>query len=312
MVFTNEDYLNLIQIYGEFKFLERTCDVFHQRYPEKPMPNKKLLRRILENLKSNGAFKSNIKKDRPITENENNNVMVLAYFNAYPRNSINDAVRDIGLNWSSIQRILNRNKFHPYKIKIVQHLKETDFAKRTEFCEWLWLRQQENNNFLNTIIWSDESKFTKNGMFNRHNSHFWASENPRDIRLGGFQESWAFNAYCAIKNSSVLVVKFYEENLNGLQIGIIFRSPIHEFIFLGERYREILANEIQQGLDNMPINEATRCFYQHDGAPPHNGHLVNNVLAQMFEDRYIANNGPYLWPPRSPDLTPLDFFLGIH
>jgi len=52
-----------------------------------------------------------------------------------------------------------------------------------------------------------------------------------------------------------------------------------------------------------------RCFYQHDGAPPHNSHLVNNLLIQMFGDRYISNNGPYLWPPRSPDITPLDFFL---
>ena len=52
-----------------------------------------------------------------------------------------------------------------------------------------------------------------------------------------------------------------------------------------------------------------RCFYQHDGAPHHNSHLVNNLLIQMFGDRHISNNGPYLWPPRSPDITPLDFFL---
>ena len=29
----------------------------------------------------------------------------------------------------------------------------------------------------------------------------------------------------------------------------------------------------------------------------------------MFEDRVIARGQPTEWPPRSPDLTPCDFFL---
>jgi len=68
-------------------------------------------------------------------------------------------------------------------------------------------------------------------------------------------------------------------------------------------------NEVQNFIDNLPILEANKCFYQHDGAPPHNGHLVNATLTEMFSDQYIANNGPFLWPPRSPDLTPLDFYF---
>lgn len=62
-------------------------------------------------------------------------------------------------------------------------------------------------------------------------------------------------------------------------------------------------------LDNLPLADNRNLFYQHDGAPPHNSHLVNNHLQNLFYDQWIANNGPHLWPPRSPDLTVLDFFI---
>ena len=28
-----------------------------------------------------------------------------------------------------------------------------------------------------------------------------------------------------------------------------------------------------------------------------------------FRNRWVGRDGPTLWPPRSPDITPLDFFL---
>lgn len=47
----------------------------------------------------------------------------------------------------------------------------------------------------------------------------------------------------------------------------------------------------------------------HDGAPPHSSLIINNYLEEVFEDQWIASNGPFRWPPRSPDLTPLDYFI---
>ncbi|KAJ8942280.1 hypothetical protein NQ318_005598 [Aromia moschata] len=71
----------------------------------------------------------------------------------------------------------------------------------------------------------------------------------------------------------------------------------------GERYLNILRNFEINYLDNLPLADYRNIFYQHDGAPPHNSHLINNHL------QWIANNGPHLWPPRSPDLSVLDFFI---
>ena len=46
-----------------------------------------------------------------------------------------------------------------------------------------------------------------------------------------------------------------------------------------------------------------------DGAPPHFICFVNDVLNERFPDAWIGRSGPIPWPPRSPDLSPLDFFL---
>ena len=50
-------------------------------------------------------------------------------------------------------------------------------------------------------------------------------------------------------------------------------------------------------------------IFQQDGAPPYWGLLVRGFLNETFPDRWIGRDGPIPWPPCSPDITPLDFFL---
>ena len=50
-------------------------------------------------------------------------------------------------------------------------------------------------------------------------------------------------------------------------------------------------------------------WYQHDGAPAHFSIAARQVLNDKYPNRWIGRGGPVPWPPRSPDLTPLDFFL---
>ena len=50
--------------------------------------------------------------------------------------------------------------------------------------------------------------------------------------------------------------------------------------------------------------------FQHDGAPPHYSLAVRNYLLSLFpSDRIIGRGFSHCWPPRSPDLNPLDFYL---
>ena len=50
-------------------------------------------------------------------------------------------------------------------------------------------------------------------------------------------------------------------------------------------------------------------FYQHDGAPAHFTWNVRQHLDAEYGARWIGRGGPVQWPPRSADLTPLDFNL---
>ena len=53
-------------------------------------------------------------------------------------------------------------------------------------------------------------------------------------------------------------------------------------------------------IDNM--------WFQQDGATCHTPHATD-ILHERFEDMIISRGGDVNWPPRSCDLTSLDFFL---
>ncbi|GFX67478.1 DNA-directed RNA polymerase subunit [Trichonephila clavipes] len=50
-------------------------------------------------------------------------------------------------------------------------------------------------------------------------------------------------------------------------------------------------------------------WFQQDGATYHTARATIDLLKDTFGDRLISRFGPVNWPPRSWDLTPLDYFL---
>ncbi|GFT59748.1 putative transposable element [Trichonephila clavipes] len=50
-------------------------------------------------------------------------------------------------------------------------------------------------------------------------------------------------------------------------------------------------------------------WFQEDGATYHTARATIYLLKNTFGDRLISCFGPVNWPPRSCDLTPLDYFL---
>ncbi|GFU16504.1 DUF4817 domain-containing protein [Trichonephila clavipes] len=50
-------------------------------------------------------------------------------------------------------------------------------------------------------------------------------------------------------------------------------------------------------------------WFQQDGATYHTARATIDLLKDTFGDRLISRFGPVNWPPRSCDLTPLDYFL---
>lgn len=63
-------------------------------------------------------------------------------------------------------------------------------------------------------------------------------------------------------------------------------------------------------LHNLPLQQRRHVYFQLDGAPIHNTAAVRHWINEYFPNRWIGRNSPVIaWSPRSPDLTPLDFFL---
>ncbi|GFU85995.1 uncharacterized protein TNCV_3069971 [Trichonephila clavipes] len=59
-------------------------------------------------------------------------------------------------------------------------------------------------------------------------------------------------------------------------------------------------------LNNHDVQEL---WFQQDGATCHTARATIDLLKDTFGDGLISRFGPVNWPPRSCDLTPLDYFL---
>jgi hypothetical protein len=82
----------------------------------------------------------------------------------------------------------------------------------------------------------------------------------------------------------------------------------------GEAYLDMLNNNVvpiwSQHYEVQANGAFRRVWWAQDGAPAHRRIIVRDRLQELFRNRVIAFGQPREWPPRSPDLTPCDFFCG--
>lgn len=289
--FTNEEKLDMILIYGECRKNRRDAfRVYGERYPDRRMPSAMYFTRLASNLATCGAFskKQTVFKRKTATDEEHS-VGVLGSVLNNPHISIRQIEAECDISRSSIQRILKSGKFRPFKIHLHQGLEPGDYDRRLAFLAWLATAREDG--IINSILWTDESRFHNNGTVNRHNCHYWSVDNPHWMRETNFQRIWGINVWCGMIDGYIIGPKFYEGTLTG------------------EAYLEFLQGEFPGFLENVPLNIRANMYFQHDGAPPHNSRIVAAYLNQIFPNKWIGTYGPIRWPARSPDLTPLDYFL---
>ena len=77
----------------------------------------------------------------------------------------------------------------------------------------------------------------------------------------------------------------------------------------GQNYLDFLQNELPKQLEDVPLATRIAMHFQHEGAPSHHTRQVMQHLNDTFPNRWIGLGSTINWPPRSPDLTPLDFCL---
>ena len=91
----------------------------------------------------------------------------------------------------------------------------------------------------------------------------------------------------------------------------LFQARDRAVTVTGARYQAMLGNKLFPELARQRIPRSRLWFHQ-DGAAPHTTRGVLAYLGEMFPGKVVSKGGDVLWPPRSPDLSPLDFFLWGH
>ena len=195
---------------------------------------------------------------------------------------------ELGIFQTSAWRILKKDlKFKPYHLKLLYKLNEDNFAHRVEFSELFLERDQADPSWKDSILWSDEAIFSLAETVNRHNCVYWDSQNP--------------NRYVETDNLGAQKVMVWAAISSTRKIGPFFDQSVTATSYLR------MLNE-----DVLPVisqwEEFEHLTFQQDGAPPHYARTVRNFLDETFPE-WIGRRGTIEWPARSPDMTPLDFFL---
>ena len=137
------------------------------------------------------------------------------------------------------------------------------------------------------MCFSDEATFHVSGKVNKHNIRIWGSQNPCEV-LEKERDNPKINVWCGLMHNQIIGPFIFAE------------STITANVYL-----DMLKHYVIPQLEEFQ----PRVVFQQDGAPPHWGLIVRDFINETFPNRWIGRNGPTPWPPRSPDITPLNFFL---
>lgn len=262
--------------------------------PRMHAPCKKTIKRIFDTFQQTSSLN---RKKRVVQDNEHAQLNILLSVQENPNISIRNISKNLQelhvreTSYSKVQKTLKKAGYKPFKIRPTPKLTQTQRERRVEFCRLMLETINDDPNFLGNILWTDESSFSTSGMINRKNTRYWATENPFFYREFRFQGRQSVNVWCGLIDNKIIGPYFFDQILNG------------------DSYFNFLENQLEDFLDELPLQHFRRIIFQQDGAPPHSTLRVRNHLNQRFNIWIGSRNAPINWPANSPDLTPMDAFL---
>lgn len=275
---------------AEFKSVITVQRNFRRVYDTDP-PHPNSIRRWYEQFQVTGSI--NIKKSpgRPRTSDEAVERIRQSCVRS-PKKSIARRSLQLGIPKTTIQNVLHKRlRLHAYKIQLKHEIKPTDRPKRYAFACNMLENIDNDESFLKRVIFTDEATFHVNGCVNRHNCRIWGSEQPNEI-IEYVRNSPKLNVWCGLMHDKLIGPFFFVEQT-----------------ITGNVYFDMLEQYVFPQLEQIENENNVELLFQQDGAPPHFSLQVRGILNEKFPNRWIGRAGPIPWPPRSPDLTPLDFFL---
>lgn len=292
--FSNVEYADILFMYGKADANAAAAQrLYRERFPNRRVPNVQVFINTYRRIRETGNLHRAEQHPGAGRYNVADEEQILEAFEADPTVSIRTIARQLNLSLWKVWSVLRMEGKHPFHYTPVQGLEEGDPVRRMTFCRFLLNADMEDRLFLKSILWSDESRFNRDGITNFHNLHYWADadENPHAKKQVSFQHRFGVNVWAAVIGRTFIGPFYLPDNLNG------------------DNYLEFLQNDLPNILDDIPLNVRENIIFQNDGCPAHFRLAVREFLDQTFPNRWIGRNGPILWPARSPDLTPLDFHV---
>lgn len=295
MNFTFAEYADMQMVFGVCEGNANACPAeYSRRFPARRQPSRHVFTRLDRRLRETGRVLP-IRRDtgRPRTRRTPNQEQ--AILNAVaedPRCSTRGIARLFNINSNkTVHQVLKDDHQYPYRFRKVQPLLPADYRQRVNFCNWLLSRIEEQPDFHNNILYTDEATFTRDGVFNSHNLHEWAHENPHNKKPFGHQHRFSLNVWLGIIGTRIVGPHFLPNRLNA------------------ENYLHFLNEILPVLLEDVTLNIRRNLIYQHDGAPAHYSRQVRRWLNDNYHQQWIGRGSPLVeWAPRSPDLNVLDFF----
>ncbi|GFV48448.1 transposable element Tc3 transposase [Trichonephila clavipes] len=149
------------------------------------------------------------------------------------------------------------------------------------------------NNMRQNFSNIDEAHFWLNGYVNKQNCHIWSEANLQ-VYVETPLHPEKLTVWCALWAGGIIGPCFFKNDEG------------HNVTVNGDRYRAMITNFFIPEMNNHDVQEL---WFQQDGAICHTARATIDLLKDTFGDRLISRFGPVNWPPRSCDLTPLDYFL---
>lgn len=256
-------------------------------------PSVKLIRRLLAQFRVTGALAGS-KRKRACPVSARAVVKIKKAIAKNPHHSTRQLAEIAEVSQSVVEKILKKwLGLYPYKLQRVQKQRRGDKAKRIRLCKWL-VPKLNRPQFHRNLFTSDECHFFLNGAVLKQNCRVWGLSPPSEtIPYDPYAPH--ITVWCALSSTTVVGPYFFEDG--GATVTVT-----------GARYREMLEQFFVPELQrlNLPLN---RIWFQQDGAPAHTAAHVLGYLAEVFPGHVISKNAAVVWPPRSPDLAPPDFFL---
>jgi transposase len=294
MELSEQERITLLMMrgYGDrIRSYEQVKHLFNETFPDRNPISKSAVKKTIKRFEETGSVKNRPKSGRPRSaRTEDHCLEVLMSVVENPHVSTTVLSREVGISQGSVCKILHENKFKAYKIHLVHELNEDDFDRRVEYCDEMMSKIDNKTLNLNNIVFSDEATFMLNGEVNRHNSRLWSDVNPYWVREQHTQHPEKINVWVGMMGGQIIGPFFIEGNLTG-------------DVYLGMLQQQIIP-AIQASRDDFE-----QVWFQQDGAPPHYSRQVRHYLDNVFPNRWIGRRGFIEWPARSPDLSPLDYFM---